>query len=101
MDQTVGVILVVLGGLSSASFYVPSYKIKQWAWETYWITLGFVAWVVMPPVVAWMATPDLVGIRRASDTGSLVLQQHFDIGGFRVLSHTGGMVDRTGQFGVS
>ena len=32
---------------------------------------------------------------------SLVLQHHFDIGGFRVLRHTGGMVDRAGQFGVT
>ena len=31
----------------------------------------------------------------------LVLQHHFGIGDFRVLRHTGGMVDRAGQFGVT
>ncbi|MCX7424673.1 MAG: hypothetical protein NTW96_03450, partial [Planctomycetia bacterium] len=31
----------------------------------------------------------------------LVLQHHFAIGGFRGLRHTGGMVNRTGRFGVS
>ena len=60
MEPVIGIVMVLLGGLSSASFYVPSYKIKLWAWETYWITLGFVAWIVMPPLVAWTTTPVLV-----------------------------------------
>ncbi len=38
------------GGFSAASFYVPSHAIKKWSWETYWISLGFVAWLIMPTV---------------------------------------------------
>ena len=52
----------VAGGLSAASFYVPSYEIKKWSWETYWITLGFVAWIIMPTVGGLLTTPDLWGI---------------------------------------
>jgi L-rhamnose-H+ transport protein len=71
MEQIVGIILLSLGGLSAASFYVPSHKIKQWSWETYWITLGFVAWIIMPTVGGLLTTPDLWGILRGSSVSSL------------------------------
>jgi L-rhamnose-H+ transport protein len=59
MEQLVGLILHSIGGFSSASFYVPAHKVKKWAWETYWISLGFVAWVIMPTVGGMMTTPHL------------------------------------------
>jgi L-rhamnose-H+ transport protein len=71
MEQIVGIILLSLGGFSAASFYVPSHKIKQWSWETYWITLGFVAWIIMPTVGGLLTTPHLWGILRASSVSSL------------------------------
>ena len=71
MEQLIGIILLAAGGLSAASFYVPSYQIKKWSWETYWISLGFVAWMIMPTVSGLMTTPDLWGILRASPVGSM------------------------------
>jgi L-rhamnose-H+ transport protein len=72
MEQLIGIILLTAGGFSAASFYVPSYKIKKWSWETYWISLGFVAWMIMPTVAGLMTTPDLWGILHASPTSSMV-----------------------------
>jgi len=66
MEQLLGIILLVAGGFSAASFYVPSYAIKKWSWETYWISLGFVAWLVMPTVAGLLTTPDLWSILRGS-----------------------------------
>ena len=43
---------------------------------------------------------DLFGFCR-SHASNLVLQHRFAIGVFEGLSHTGGMVNRAGQFGVS
>lgn len=71
MEQFIGIVLLAAGGLSAASFYVPSYKVKKWSWETYWITLGFVAWMIMPTVAGLMTTPDLWGILHASPVSSL------------------------------
>ena len=70
-EQLLGVVLLSLGGLSAASFYVPSHKIKKWAWETYWISLGFVAWMIMPAIGGWLTTPDLAGILRHSPVSSM------------------------------
>ncbi|HSA29704.1 MAG TPA: L-rhamnose/proton symporter RhaT [Phycisphaerae bacterium] len=72
MEQIIGTLLLSLGGLSAASFYVPSHKIKNWSWETYWITLGFVAWVIMPAVGGGLTTPNLAAILRASSASSLL-----------------------------
>ncbi len=72
MEQLIGIVLLTLGGFSSASFYVPSYRVKQWAWETYWISLGLVAWIIMPTVGGLLTTPDLWGILRQSPVSSMV-----------------------------
>lgn len=77
MQQFIGIVLLATGGFSAASFYVPSYRIKKWSWETYWISLGFVAWIIMPTVAALMTTPDLWGILRTSPIGSKIWAYSF------------------------
>src|SRR5207244_6240585 len=57
MNPFLGVILHGIGGFSSASVYVPIYKVKGWAWETFWILLGLTAWIIMPEVGGWLTTP--------------------------------------------
>ena len=57
MNPFIGVLLHAVAGLAAASFYIPFKKVKGWAWETYWLTQGFAAWVVMPIVIAWLTTP--------------------------------------------
>ena len=47
-----GVILHAIGGLASASFYVPYRKVKHWAWETYWLTGGVFSWIIAPWALA-------------------------------------------------
>jgi L-rhamnose-H+ transport protein len=77
MEQAIGILLLTVGGFSAASFYVPSYRIKKWSWETYWISLGFVAWIIMPTVAGLLTTPDLWGILHASPVGSMALAYLF------------------------
>ena len=72
MEQLFGIILHSIGGFSSASFYVPYSRVKKWAWGTYWIILGFVAWIIMPTVGGVLTTPDLWGILRESSFNSRI-----------------------------
>src|ERR1700733_14738201 len=39
-NPALGVLFHWLGGLASASFYVPYRRVKNWAWETYWLVGG-------------------------------------------------------------
>jgi len=43
-----GVLLHALGGLAAGSFYIPYKKVRQWAWESYWLVGGAFSWVVAP-----------------------------------------------------
>lgn len=66
MTQLLGILLHWIGGFSSASFYVPINRVKQWSWAVYWISLGFVAWMIMPTIGGLLTSPDLFLIFRQS-----------------------------------
>lgn len=58
-NPILGVFLHWLGGLASASFYVPFRKVRGWSWETYWMVGGAVSWILAPWLIASMLTPHL------------------------------------------
>jgi L-rhamnose-H+ transport protein len=58
MSAMQGILLMAIGSLGAASFYVPFKKVKKWAWESYWIMQGVAAWLVAPLVFAWFTIPD-------------------------------------------
>ncbi|MBX7259640.1 MAG: L-rhamnose/proton symporter RhaT [Candidatus Hydrogenedentes bacterium] len=54
-----GVILHAIGGLASASFYIPYRRVRHWAWESYWLAGGFFSWIIAPWVLALLIVPDV------------------------------------------
>jgi L-rhamnose-H+ transport protein len=58
-NPALGVFFHWLGGLASASFYVPYRGVKHWAWETYWLVGGFFSWIIAPWLLALTMTRDL------------------------------------------
>lgn len=79
MEQLLGIFLHLTGGFSSASFYVPFYLVKKWAWHTYWISLGFIAWLVMPWVGGSLTAPDLSAILGNTASESLAWTYFFGV----------------------
>jgi L-rhamnose-H+ transport protein len=61
-----------LGGLASASFYVPYRGVKRWSWEIYWLTGGIVSWLVAPWLFASIQTRDLLGVLAAAPTPAIL-----------------------------
>jgi L-rhamnose-H+ transport protein len=61
-----GILLCWLGGLASASFYVPFRKVRNWSWETYWLAAGVISWIVAPWCFALLLTRDLMGVLGAT-----------------------------------
>jgi L-rhamnose-H+ transport protein len=57
-----GVVLHAIGGLASASFYIPYKGVKQWAWETYWLVGGFFSWIIAPWCLAIILVPNLMQV---------------------------------------
>lgn len=79
MSQLIGIILHFIGGFSSASFYVPYNFVKKWSWQIYWISLGFIAWMVMPWIGGVLTAPHLIDILRESPLKSKILTYAFGI----------------------
>jgi len=61
-----GVVLHWLGGLASASFYIPYRGVKRWSWETYWLVGGVFSWIIAPWTLAAFFVPDLWSVLRST-----------------------------------
>lgn len=51
-QQMIGILLIAIGSLGAASFYVPFKKVKVWSWESYWLSQGVSAWLLAPWIFA-------------------------------------------------
>jgi L-rhamnose-H+ transport protein len=74
-----GVCFHWLGGLAAASFYIPYHRVRDWAWETYWLVGGFFSWVVVPWVLGFVLTHDLPGVMLRAPRGALLLPWIFGL----------------------
>jgi len=57
MNPLAGILLIALGSIGAASFYVPFKKVKIWAWESYWLSQGVAAWLIAPVLFAFIFVP--------------------------------------------
>lgn len=58
-NPLLGVLFHWMGGLASASNFIPFRPIKRWSWEIYWIIQGVAAWLIAPAVLGYLFVPDL------------------------------------------
>jgi len=79
MNPFFGIVLHAIGGLAAASFYIPFKKVKNWAWESYWLVSGVFAWIIMPWVVALLTVPDLFLILSAAPKSSVFWSYLFGV----------------------
>ena len=70
-NPLLGVIYHWIGGLASASNFIPFRPIKRWSWEIYWIIQGFAAWIVAPLVMASLLVPNLFSVLRGAPSTTL------------------------------
>jgi L-rhamnose-H+ transport protein len=67
----IGVLYHWIGGLASASNFIPFRGIKRWSWEIYWIIQGVAAWVIAPMALALLLVPNFFGILHAAPSTSM------------------------------
>ncbi|NLV44654.1 MAG: L-rhamnose/proton symporter RhaT [Candidatus Hydrogenedentes bacterium] len=70
-NPLLGVLYHWLGGLASASFYIPYRRVKHWSWETYWLVGGFFSWLIAPMILANLLVPDALGAITSAPRGSI------------------------------
>ncbi len=67
MNAILGVIFHFLGGFASGSFYMAFKKVRDWAWESYWLIGGLFSWLIVPPLAAYLTIPGFSDIIDQSD----------------------------------
>lgn len=65
-NPLLGVFFHWIGGLASASFYVPYRRVRHWSWEIYWLVGGVFSWLIAPWVFAYLRTHDLLDVLLAT-----------------------------------
>src|SRR4030066_143085 len=91
MDSIYAILLIALGSLGAASFYVPFKKVKSWAWESYWITQGVFAWIIIPWLFALIFVP--AGDNLFATTGGIltVVGVAITIAGIIIIGYAGSL----------
>lgn len=81
MNPLSGILLIALGSIGAASFYVPFKKVKKWAWESYWLSQGVAAWLVAPILFALIFIPkgELFPILRESPSSAKLMAMFFGV----------------------
>lgn len=57
MYTILGLLIIAIGSFGQSSSYVPINKVKDWAWESFWLVQGLFAWIVFPYLGALLAVP--------------------------------------------
>lgn len=57
MNTLIGLLIIAVGSFGQSSSYVPINKVKDWSWESFWLTQGIFAWLIFPLLGALLAVP--------------------------------------------
>ena len=70
-NPLLGVLFHWLGGLASASFYVPYKRVRHWSWEIFWLVGGVFSWLIAPWTFALLRTANLLQVLGATPASTL------------------------------
>lgn len=62
MNTLIGLLVISVGSFGQSSSYVPIKRVKQWSWESFWLTQGIFAWLVFPLLGALLAVPSGISL---------------------------------------
>ncbi len=74
-----GLLLLALGGFAAGSFYIPFKKVRNWAWESYWLVNGVFSWIIMPWLIALLTVPALIHVLREAPPSSILFSFLFGL----------------------
>ena len=71
-NPALGVLIFALGGLAGAIFYLPFKKVKNWAWESYWLVYALFGLLLVPLALAFSTSPNVVAVLKNASSKELV-----------------------------
>lgn len=58
-ESTVGLLILIVAGVTNASFSLPMKFTRRWQWENTWLVWTIYALIILPPVMALATIPSL------------------------------------------
>lgn len=71
-NPMLGILIFVLGGLAGAMFYLPFKRVKDWAWESYWMIYAVFGLIVVPWVLAVCTSPNILSVLKAAPSDEII-----------------------------
>ena len=71
-NPALGVMIFTLGGLAGAIFYMPFKKVKDWAWESYWMIYAVFGLLIVPWILALTMSPNVIEVLKAAPNKELL-----------------------------
>jgi L-rhamnose-H+ transport protein len=71
VNPALGIAIFVLGGLAGAVFYLPLKKVRNWAWESYWLFYALFALLIVPWALAFIQSPNILTVLKAAPAREL------------------------------
>ncbi len=56
-NPILGTFFHAVGGASASTCYLPSQKVKQWSWGSFWLVQSAFAWLLMPLLIGYLTVP--------------------------------------------
>jgi L-rhamnose-H+ transport protein len=79
-DTTIGLALLLIAGVTNASFTLPMKFTRRWAWENTWLVWTIFALIILPPVVSLLTVPRLHDVYAEVGLGLIVTVAAFGAG---------------------
>lgn len=70
-NPALGILIFMLGGLAGAIFYLPFKKVTQWAWESYWLVYALFGLLIVPWILAFAMSPNVIDVIQAAPNKEL------------------------------
>ena len=79
-NLTLGLTLVVLGGICQGSFMLPMKYAEKWRWENAWLIFSSTAYLILPWLVAFLTVPQLRNILAHTSSKTILQTLLFGLG---------------------
>jgi L-rhamnose-H+ transport protein len=66
MDIFIGLLLALIGGGVQGAFFFPMKSMRGWRWENGWFVFSLVGCLILPALLAFLTTPDLISVYAAA-----------------------------------